>query len=78
MDSILSALLWLDIKLLAAVTLGKSLPGETISAAAYNGERTGKFIGRMARPVIDLLFRPFEKNHCRSAWHWQNHLYYKD
>jgi hypothetical protein len=77
-NAILKVLLALDIFLFRVITLGKSLPGETASAAAYNAERTGKIFGRIFRPLIDLLFRPFEKNHCRSAWHWQNHLYYKD
>lgn len=34
MSKILSALIWLDVQVLRAVTLGKSKPGETISAAA--------------------------------------------
>ena len=78
MNAVLDALLWLDVKVFALITFGRALPGETISSAAYNGEQTGKIFGRIFRPLIDLLFRPFEKNHCRSAWHWQNHLYYKD
>ena len=61
MDAILNALLWLDVKVFAIITFGRALPGETMSAAAYNGERTGKIIGKLARPVIDLLFRPWQR-----------------
>ena len=78
MNLILSALLAMDIFLFRVITLGKALPGETASAAAYNAEKTGKIFGRIFRPLIDLLFRPFEKDHCRNAWHWQNHIYHLD
>lgn len=43
-------------------------PDETLSAAAFRTEIQGKWGGRIFRPLIDLLFRPFQKEHCRSAY----------
>jgi len=43
MTNTLRALLWLDIKILWVVTFGRSLPGETISAAAWSLEGDGKW-----------------------------------
>ena len=43
MNPVLKALLWMDIKILWAATLGKSKPGETISAAAWSLEGDGKW-----------------------------------
>ena len=43
-------------------------PDETLSASAYIGEQEGKPLGRFFRPVIDFLFRPFERSHCRNAY----------
>jgi hypothetical protein len=50
------------------LTLGKGYPDETISAAAWRMEQQGKLAGRVLRPLIDLLFRPIEKDHCYKAW----------
>jgi len=60
---------------LQVLTLGRAKKSETISAAAYQGELTGKWFGKLARPVIDFLFSPFQKEHCRAAWLWQQDLY---
>lgn len=43
-------------------------PDETLSAAAYSGELQGKILPRFFRPFIDLLFMPFESDHCRKAY----------
>ena len=75
MNPILRALIWLDVQILRAVTLGKSRPGETISAAAWSLEGDGKWQGKVLVPVIDFLFRPWMTEHCRKAWLWQKHLY---
>ena len=50
------------------VTLGNGHPDETISAALYRMELQGKRAGRWFRPVVDLMFRPFERDHCWKAY----------
>jgi hypothetical protein len=50
------------------LTLGKGMPDETISAAVYRMEQQGKLAGRVLRPLIDLLFWPIERDHCRSSF----------
>jgi hypothetical protein len=62
----LSLLIRFDIWVM--VTFLGGLPGETISAAAYNSERTGKIGGIIGRPIIDLIFLPFQKQHCQKSW----------
>lgn len=75
MSPILRFLVRLDVVVFSVITLGRSLPGETISAAAWQGELGGKIMGRLARPVIDALFWCFQRNHCQQAWLWQKNLY---
>ena len=43
-------------------------PDETLSAAAWRTEQKGRVLGRFFRPVIDLLFALFEKDHCRKSY----------
>ena len=43
-------------------------PDETLSAAAWRTEQKGRWLGRVFRPLIDLLFAPLEKDHCRTAF----------
>lgn len=50
------------------VTLGKGKPDETISAALWRMEQEGKLVGRILRPLVDLLFRPIERDHCRKSF----------
>ncbi|RPE72553.1 hypothetical protein EDC62_0244 [Tibeticola sediminis] len=50
------------------VTLGDGSPDETISAAAWRMESQGKPAGRILRPIIDALFRPLERDHCRKSY----------
>lgn len=50
------------------LTLGEGLPDETISSALYRTERDGKRFGKLFRPVVDWLFRPIEKNHCKVSY----------
>lgn len=50
------------------VTLGAGHPDETLSAAAWRTEQSGKLGGRIFRPVIDLLFLLLEREHCRKAY----------
>ena len=65
---ILNVLIALDQLAYVLVTLGARHPDETLSAAAWRTEQAGKLGGRIFRPLIDLLFRPFEKDHCRKAY----------
>ena len=47
---------------------------ETISAAAWNAHLTGRFFG-FTHHLIDLLFRPWGREHCKQAWEWQQGIY---
>lgn len=49
------------------ITLGRGSPLETCSAAAYRIELEHGWFS-FTRPVIDLLFWPLEKDHCRLAF----------
>ena len=64
----LNWLISLDQFLFNTVTLGHSSPDETLSAAAWRWEQAGKLRGRVLRPLIDLLFLPFERDHCRNSF----------
>lgn len=50
------------------MTLGRSSPDETLSAAAWRWEQAGKLRGRILCPLIDALFLPFERDHCQMAY----------
>lgn len=65
---ILNLLIALDQLAWVIVTLGKGKPDETISAALWRMEQQGKLAGRILRPLIDLLFRPLERDHCRLSF----------
>lgn len=43
-------------------------PDETLSAAAWRTEQKGRWLGRIFRPMIDLVFALFEKDHCRKSF----------
>lgn len=43
-------------------------PDETLSAAAWRTEQKGRWLGRVFRPLIDLLFAMFEEDHCRKSF----------
>lgn len=49
------------------------LPDETLSAAAWRTEQKGRLLGRVFRPLIDLLFAPLEKDHCRKSYESERH-----
>ena len=65
---ILNLLIALDQLAWVIITLGKGYPDETISAAAWRTEQQGKIAGRVLRPLVDLLFRPLERDRCYRAW----------
>ena len=41
---------------------------ETMSSNAWRMEQQGRMWGKFARPFIDLLASPWQKDHCRSAF----------
>lgn len=40
----------------------------TISAQSYRLDKKGYWYGKVMRFVIDMLFYPFEKNHCELSF----------
>lgn len=65
---LLNVLIALDQLIYVLITLGKGSPDETLSAAAWRTEQEGHILGRIFRPLIDLLARPWERDHCRTAF----------
>ena len=65
---ILNFLICLDQLVFSVLTLGHASPDETISAGLYRMESQNKRAGRWFRPVVDWLFLPFEKDHCRESY----------
>ena len=43
-------------------------PDETLSAAAWRTEQEGRILGRIFRPLIDLLAHHWERDHCRKSF----------
>ena len=64
----LNLLIALDQLAYVLVTLGAGHPDETLSAAAWRTEQAGKLGGRIFRPLIDMIFWPIERDHCRTAY----------
>ena len=64
----LNLLIALDQFVWVLITLGHGEPDETISAACFRMEQAGKVQGRIFRPLVDALFRPLEKEHCKGAF----------
>lgn len=65
MTYLLNILLALD-RLINALRGGS--PHEYLSSAAWRTEKAGKLGGQTFRPVIDWIFRPFEKDHCHKSY----------
>ena len=65
---LLNLLIAIDQLVYVVLTLGVGQPDETLSAAAWRTEQSGKLGGRIFRPLIDLLFCPLEREHCRKAY----------
>lgn len=72
---ILIALIALDHICLVLLTLGNCMRGETISASAWRQEQAGRLQGKLARPIIDWLFTPIERDHCHQSWLAEKHMY---
>jgi len=70
---ILHILIALDVFIFALLTLGGSKRNETISAAAWSLEMDDKWQGKFFRPIIDFLFKPFQKDHCLKCWLEEHH-----
>lgn len=73
----LNLLIAVDQLIYVLVTLGAGHPDETLSAAAWRTEQAGRLGGRIFRPIIDFLFSPLEKDHCKSSFESEkngNHL----
>ncbi len=65
---ILNFLVALDQLAWVLVTLGHGEPDETISAACFRMEQAGRIAGKVFRPLVDGLFSPVEKEHCKGAF----------
>ena len=65
---LLNTAIAIDQLMYVLLTLGEGSPDETLSAAAWRTEQAGKLGGRIFRPLIDLLFCPIEREHCRKAY----------
>lgn len=48
---------------------------ETLSASAWLGEQQGKILPRFFRPIIDFIFRPFERDHCRTTFEYEASIF---
>jgi len=64
---VLNLLISLDQSIFSVITLGKSAPDETMSAAAYRLEQEGKWQGKLFRPLIDKIFF-FDELHCKGSF----------
>jgi hypothetical protein len=64
---LLHLLIALDQLAYVVLTLGRGYPDETLSSAAWRMERDGKIAG-VFRPLIDFVFWPVQKQHCRKAY----------
>jgi len=61
-------LILIQLDILLFVTFGGGQRNETISACAFAMEQAGQWQGRLARPLIDALMWPVERDHCHQAW----------
>ena len=61
---LLRVMVQLDVLLMALMN-GKR--NETISSACWSLEQDGKLLGRIFRPLIDLIFF-FDPHHCAASW----------
>ena len=70
---LLNFLIALDQLAYVLLTLGAGHPDETLSAAAYRTERKNRLLGIAFRPLIDFIFLPIERDHCRKAYEAEKH-----
>jgi hypothetical protein len=69
---LLIILVALDVFIFALITMGNCKRNETISSAAYSLEQSGKWQGRLFRPLIDWLMSFQEADHCRLQYEFEN------
>ena len=65
---LLNILIALDQFVYVLLTLGHGSPDETMSAAAYRLWLRDQIGGRYFKPLIDLLFLPLQRDHCKKAY----------
>jgi hypothetical protein len=65
---LLNLLIAVDQLIWVTLTFGEGMPDETISAALYRMEREGRPSGKLLRPLVDVLFSPFERDHCKLSF----------
>ena len=65
---LLNILIAIDQFIYVLLTLGHGSPDETMSAAAYRLWLRDQIGGRWFKPVIDALFSPLERDHCKRAY----------
>ena len=61
-------LIAIDQMLMSIVSFGAAGPDETMSSASWRLEQQGKLGGKIFRPIIDWLFSPWQKDHCKHAY----------
>lgn len=64
---LLNILIALDQLVYVLLTLGHGSPDETLSAAAYRLWLRDQWGGRWFKPLIDTVFLPLERDHCKKA-----------
>lgn len=65
---ILNILIAIDQLAYVLLSLGKGYPDLTISAAVYMKSRTGNRFYKTLEKIIDILFLPFEEDHCLNSF----------
>lgn len=71
-DRVIRILFVIDVALFSICTLGKAYPYESFSSAAWRSQCHGGIYGRIARPVIDAIFRVIfgQHEHCANAFYF--------
>lgn len=67
MRRLLNLLIAIDQLAWVVITLGNGQPDETISAALWRMDQSGRLAGRLLRPLVDAIFW-FDPCHCFEAW----------
>ena len=65
---LLNILIAIDQFIYVLLTLGHGSPDETMSAAAYRLWLRDQIGGRWFKPLIDTLFLPIQRDHCKHAY----------